>query len=86
MKNSIASAFALASLLAAGTMGGCASDDTSSKEQGVKCAGINTCKGTSECAGGAGANGCEGMNECKGMGWVTAATAKECTDKGGKVL
>jgi uncharacterized membrane protein len=50
----------------------------------VKCEGINSCKGTGAC-GGAG-HGCAGKNECKGKGWVTTSSAKECTDKGGKVV
>lgn len=49
----------------------------------IKCSGINACKGTSECktAGSA----CHGKNTCKGKGWTTT-TAKDCTDKGGKVV
>jgi len=27
---------------------------------------------------------CKGQNSCKGKGWVTTASAKVCTDKGGK--
>ena len=50
----------------------------------VKCAGINSCKGTGACAGAD--NGCGGKNGCKGKGWVATKTAKECTDKGGKVV
>lgn len=49
----------------------------------VKCAGINSCKGHSECK--TAKNECKGMNSCKGQGWVSKATAKECTDAGGKV-
>jgi hypothetical protein len=55
------------------------------KEAGkVKCEGINSCKGTGAC-GGAG-HACAGKNECKGKGWVNTSSAKECTDKGGKVV
>lgn len=50
----------------------------------VKCAGINSCKGQSECK--TAKNECKGMNSCKGQGWVSKATAKECTDAGGKVV
>jgi hypothetical protein len=50
----------------------------------VKCAGINSCKGTGACA--SADNGCGGKNGCKGKGWVATKTAKECTDKGGKVV
>jgi hypothetical protein len=50
----------------------------------VKCSGVNSCKGTSSCK--TAKNECKGQNTCKGMGWTPAASAKECTDKGGKVL
>jgi hypothetical protein len=53
------------------------------QEASVHCAGINSCKGTSECK--TATNSCKGQNACKGSGWVTAASAKECTDKGGTV-
>lgn len=53
------------------------------QEASVHCSGINSCKGTSECK--TATNGCKGQNACKGSGWVTAASAKECTDKGGTV-
>ena len=52
-------------------------------EGAVHCAGINSCKGHSECK--TAKNDCKGMNACKGQGWVTKASAKECTDAGGKV-
>ena len=29
---------------------------------------------------------CAGINACKGQGWVATDSAKDCTDKGGKVL
>ncbi len=48
----------------------------------VKCVGGNSCKGQSSCK--TANNGCAGQNSCKGKGWVTAASAKVCTDKGGK--
>lgn len=50
----------------------------------VKCGGINDCKGQGECAGAD--NACKGMNDCKGQSYKEVKTAKECTDKGGKVL
>jgi hypothetical protein len=50
----------------------------------VHCAGINSCKGHSDCK--TAKNECKGMNACKGQGWVTKASAKECTDSGGKVV
>lgn len=62
-----------------------AAEQTSAAKQeaSVHCAGINSCKGTSECK--TASNACKGQNACKGVGWVTAASAKECTDKGGTV-
>ena len=53
-------------------------------EDGVKCSGINSCKGTSSCK--TASSSCKGQNSCKGMGWTEAATASECTAKGGKVI
>jgi hypothetical protein len=50
----------------------------------VKCAGINSCKGTGACAGAS--TSCAGHNACKGQGWVKAETAEECTSKGGTVV
>ena len=32
-----------------------------------------------------GINECKGQNACKGQGWVEAASAEECTGKGGTV-
>lgn len=51
---------------------------------GVKCAGINDCKGHGSCKGAS--NECKGLNACKGQGWVSADSASACTSKGGKVL
>ena len=42
----------------------------SSSQANVKCIGGNSCKG---------------QNSCKGKGWVTAASAQDCTNKGGHV-
>jgi hypothetical protein len=50
----------------------------------VKCSGVNSCKAQGSCSGAT--NSCKGQNACKGQGWTTAATEKECTDKGGKVV
>jgi len=50
----------------------------------VHCAGVNSCKGSSDCK--TAKSECKGMNACKGQGWVTKASAKECTDAGGKVV
>ena len=52
----------------------------------VKCAGINSCGGKGECAAADGSHDCGGKNSCKGKGWVTAESAKACTDEGGKVV
>jgi uncharacterized membrane protein len=78
-------ATAIAALFAASGCG--ASDDESAGQtsEGVKCQGINECKGTSECASKDG-NTCQGMNECKGQGWVTVDSEQSCTDQGGTVL
>lgn len=50
----------------------------------VHCQGINECKSTAACK--TAANECKGMNACKGQGWVEAASAEECTGKGGTVV
>jgi hypothetical protein len=50
----------------------------------VHCAGLNECKGHGSCAGAD--NACKAQNSCKGKGWVEAASAKACTDKGGTVV
>jgi len=49
----------------------------------VKCSGINSCKGSSECK--TAKSECKGHNSCKGQGWVSKASAAECTKAGGKV-
>ena len=49
----------------------------------VKCAGVNSCKGSSECK--TAKNECKGQNSCKGQGWVSKASAEECTKAGGMV-
>ncbi len=49
----------------------------------VHCMGINSCKGASQCK--TASNACAGQNSCKGHGWLPAANAKECADKGGTV-
>lgn len=53
-------------------------------DMGVKCSGINSCKGTSDCK--TAKNECKGLNSCKGQGWNMKASAKECTSAGGKVV
>ena len=54
------------------------------KSKGVKCAGVNACKGRGECGGAD--SSCRGMNDCKGQAWITVATKKQCADQGGKVV
>lgn len=58
------------------------SSGDSASQTSVKCVGGNSCKGQSSCQ--TASNGCMGQNSCKGKGWVMAASAKACTDKGGK--
>ncbi len=74
-------ASAVATLVASGSLAARAADKAGGDT--VKCAGINSCKGTGACGGGG--HGCKGQNSCKGQGWVEAS-AKECADKGGKVV
>jgi uncharacterized membrane protein len=50
---------------------------------GVKCIGINACKGQSACK--TATSSCKGQNSCKGTGMIMTATDKECTEKGGRV-
>ncbi len=50
----------------------------------VKCAGINSCKGTSDCK--TAKNECKGLNSCKGMGWNMKDSAKDCKAAGGHVV
>ena len=76
----IALATATAAIFA---MGALATAPVYAAEGGVHCVGANACKGTSECK--SAKNDCKGMNACKGQGWVEAASAEECTGKGGTV-
>jgi hypothetical protein len=57
---------------------------TAAHAEGTKCGGTNACKGQSACKSGSSA--CKGQNACKGQGWSEAASAADCTTKGGKVL
>ena len=74
-------AAAVAGLFAAGSA--LAADEGKSEAKSVKCAGGNTCKGKGAC--GSAGHDCAGKNACKGQGWEKVSSAKECTDKGGKV-
>lgn len=53
-------------------------------DAGVKCMGINSCKGHSECA--TATSSCKGQNACKGQGWEKKASKEECEAAGGKVM
>ena len=57
---------------------------TTAHAAGVKCSGSNACKGQSACK--TGSSACKGHNACKGQGFTEAASAQECTAKGGKVM
>ena len=79
----LAMATAAATLLLAGVnTASAASHEKATAE--VKCSGVNSCKGTSACA--TATSACAGQNSCKGQGWVKAASAAECTEKGGTVI
>jgi len=54
------------------------------KDTGVKCMGINACKGQSKCK--TAASACAGQNSCKGKGWLLSASADECMKQGGSVI
>jgi mercuric ion transport protein len=54
------------------------------QEAGVRCLGINSCKGTSACS--TKSNACNGQNDCKGKGWLFVQSEPECTAKGGTPL
>ncbi|MCB9566531.1 MAG: hypothetical protein H6710_04835 [Myxococcales bacterium] len=61
-----------------------------SRSSGVRCLGINTCRGTSECLtkgpGGKVDHHCGGQNTCAGKGWLTVEDAETCGERGGKVF
>jgi len=81
VKSGVAIASAAAALFAAGAT---VSTQVQAAEDGtVKCAGINTCKGSSDCA--TAKSDCKGHNSCKGQGWVKKSAA-ECKSAGGTVL
>jgi hypothetical protein len=82
LKSGVAIASAAAALFAAGTA--LSTPAQAAEDGGVKCAGLNSCKGTSECA--TAQSQCKGQNSCKGQGWVSKKSAAECTSAGGTVL
>ncbi len=53
------------------------------KTAAVACLGINACKAQGSCH--TEKNSCKGQNTCKGTGVMEAASADECTTKGGTV-
>jgi hypothetical protein len=57
---------------------------TGEKTSAVQCMGINSCKGMGSCK--SDKNACKGQNGCKGQGVMGAASADECTTKGGTVM
>ena len=76
-----AAALAALALLASGTP---LAGEYGAADGGVKCAGVNSCKGTSECK--AAGHECKGQNSCKGQGWTTSKSEADCTAAGGKVV
>jgi hypothetical protein len=84
--NGLVMASAVVGLLASGVVLAGGEKGAAEGQKTVKCAGINSCSGHGECAAADGSHGCAGKNTCKGKGWVKAASEKECTDKGGKVI
>ena len=74
---------AIASMLSGGAALAKGKGDKSAGKDEVKCAGINSCKGTGACSGAD--NSCAGKNGCKGRGWMHAS-AKDCKAKGGTVV
>jgi len=86
MLNQIKSGVAIASAAAAlFAIGATVTTQVQAAEDGtVKCAGINTCKGTSDCS--TAKSQCKGQNSCKGHGWVTKSSAEDCKAAGGRVL
>ena len=51
---------------------------TAAHADGVKCSGVNSCKGTSACK--------MGSSSCKGQGWTETTDVISCTKQGGKVV
>jgi hypothetical protein len=72
-------ATAVATLALSGSLTATAQDKA---KEGVKCVGVNECKGKGSCK--SAMNDCKGKNACKGKGFVTTTSAAECTQKGGK--
>jgi len=81
LKGTLIAAAVAGLFLANGAM---AADAEKSEAKGIKCSGVNACKGHGACAGAG--HECAGKNACKGQGVEKMSAAKECTDKGGKVV
>ncbi|MEY4564024.1 MAG: hypothetical protein RLZZ618_3301 [Pseudomonadota bacterium] len=82
IKSSLALATTAAALFSMGTLATTAAH--AATDAPVKCAGANSCKGTSDCK--TAKSECKGHNSCKGQGWQTKKSAAECTQAGGKVI
>lgn len=80
VKAGAAVAATIATMFAAGAM---VMPSVAHAGEGVKCMGVNSCKGTSECA--TATSQCKGQNGCKGQGWEYKKSAEECEAAGGKV-
>jgi len=78
------SGVALAATAAALFVAGVSAPVAYAADSGVKCSGVNSCKGSSECK--TATNECKGQNSCKGHGWVTKSSAEDCKAAGGRVL
>ena len=62
-----------AAIFAAGTFA------TAAHADGVKCTGVNSCKGQSACK--MGSSSCKGQNACKGQGWTQTTDVVSCTSR-----
>ena len=80
-RTSFAAAAALVALAAASLISPVkAADQSASKQEPVRCYGVNSCKGESLCA--TAKHDCKGLNDCKGQG-VVVKTKSECLSAGG---
>ena len=80
-RTSFAAAAALVALAAASLVSPVkAADQSASKQEPVRCYGVNSCKGESLCA--TAKHDCKGLNDCKGQG-VVVKTKSECLSAGG---
>jgi uncharacterized membrane protein len=53
-------------------------------EKGVKCFGVNSCKGKGACR--TAANSCKGKNSCSHKGFVFMKSEKQCQEHGGRTM